>query len=267
MEKLDIDDALNGLDDFGFESEMPAPSAKPFMMRKRTTSVGGEDSASVVSSDSGFGSVDHRTEELMDRVQKYRSSPTLSDLSERWSQHSDVERFRVSNREERLKRQKALLAKDTSVALKNKLEARLDRSVLERRKILHKRRVISGITIRLPTNHLNNVTIDESQSDETLHDLFHKAAQQGGLRWVDDKGNDVGVRETDYFFAYFSPSSVWVPESDGGIGFMFGGYSPLPMNMQLGALDPYELRLCHRIELHVAWQQVRECEDAKLLAE
>ncbi|GMI17545.1 hypothetical protein TrLO_g14806 [Triparma laevis f. longispina] len=259
---IGIDDALDGLDEFGFESELMPPSNHPFMMRKRTTSVGGEDSASVVSEDSGFGSVDHRTDELLHRVNKYRSSPTMSgsmsELSERTSQRSLtlIERRRAGSREERLKRKSILLSRETSIALQKKLEARIDRTALEKRKILHKRRVINGITVRLPTNHLHRVTLDGIHSDDTLHDLFHKASLVGGLRWSDDKGNSVGVREKDYFFAYFSSGSVWVPESDGGIGFMFGGYAPLSMSTQLGALDLFDLRLCHRIELHVAWQQL-----------
>ncbi|GMH83022.1 hypothetical protein TrST_g613 [Triparma strigata] len=237
--KLGLDEALDGLDEFGFDAELPPPNNPPFMMRKRTTSVGGEDSASVVSEDSGFGSVDHRTEELLDRVNKYRSSPTMSgsmsELSERTSQRSSqqmMERRRASSMEERLKRKSILLSRETSIALQKKLEARMDRTALEKRKILHKRRVINGITIRLPTNHLNRVTIDGSHSDDSLHDLFHQASLVGGLR------------------------CVWVPESDGGIGFMFGGYAPLSMSTQLGTLELLDLRLCHRIELHVAWQQL-----------
>jgi hypothetical protein len=45
---------------------------------------------------------------------------------------------------------------------------------------------------------------------------------------------------------------------------MFGGYSPLPMNTHLGNLSLHELRLCHKIELHVAWQQLDLHNSAKI---
>ena len=256
--RLSVDDALGALDaDFGFDGEPPLNP--PFMARKRTISVGGEDSASVLSDDSGFGSVDHKPE-LLERQRmdgKYRSSPTnISDLSEMTSHDGLPLRDRADSRDAWVKRKNLLLSKETTIQLQKKLESRLDRTVLEKKKILQKRRLVTGITVRLPTNHLHRVTLMEVQSDYTLHDLFNQACVLGGLRWTDGNKNTVGVREKDYFFVYHSSDFVWVPESEGGIGFMFGGYAPLSMSMHVGSLKILDLRLCHRVELHVAWQQL-----------
>ena len=265
-QSLTLDDALGALDRNSFDEFDGKNQSNPVPVRKRTVSVGGEDCASILSSeDSGFGSVDHRTSsELMNKFRKmdrFRDSPTMSDLSERTSQFShwggsDREGTDHHRREMQIKRRNLLLNQDAAVALKKKLERRLDRSILEKRKILQKRRVVKGVRVRLPTNHLHSISIPDCQSDDTLHDLFNKACELGGLRWTDGAGNTVGVRDKDYIFAYFSSDSLWIPESAGGVGFMFCGYSPLQMGTQIGELQGTELRLCHKAELYVAWQQL-----------
>jgi hypothetical protein len=221
-----IDDALGALDalDDGAFGMPPAtgyavdddlsdhglPVGAPNFMRKRSTSVGGEDSVSVLSDDSGFGSVDHRTSELLEtlnnRTDRNRGSPSASALS-----------FAVvDSREERRWRRVELVATEAAVELKKKLELRVDRGALEKRKILQKRQVVHSLIVRMPTNHLHTVQIDGSYSDDTLADLFHSACMLGGLRWTNEQGNVVGVKESEYFFAYHHADLVWVPEDEGG---------------------------------------------------
>ena len=134
-----------------------------------------------------------------------------------------------------IKRKHGVMISRTTISnLQQKLDLRVDKKILEKMNILHKKVKIQ-VGVRMPTNHLFCLTLEDCYSDETLHDLFNKASLEGDLRWKGETdGKTHGLAERDYFFAYFDSSNAWTAQSEGGIGFLLGGYSPLKVSERHG---------------------------------